>query len=112
MRGLISLTVIFFIALSGQARAERVFIECQAKTRTDKAQREFPGTTRFYVAYSTFIYKNSEINQVGEQKFKVSELNCDYRKLRVTDTSISFDCLLAGDNQAAEYLKKNGKRSC
>lgn len=57
MRGIISLAVIFFVALSAQPSAEREFIECQAETRTNiKADRDVRSFARFYLAYD--IVKN------------------------------------------------------
>ena len=131
MRGLISLAVIFFIALSAQASAkkknlgEKITVLCVGDI-TDKGSKDksIPADTKFYLSY----YVKTPEFQVNTIAYG-NEMDCEgaIPYFKITDVSISFTCDIGAEKLKAfesyeaevkektfygtfrEYRKKNWK---
>ena len=91
MRGLISLAVIFFVALSAQASA-KTFLRCQGESLNffpNGPENEVQ--SNFYVSYD--VGKGSKVKNL-----KVSQFKCDpFSKIYSDETKIIMHCSIKGD---------------
>ena len=104
MRGLISLAVIFFIALSAQANAKTfmAYIKCEGKVKHAKANdyKTPPvekGDVTFYFGYTQpddSLYKNYKLfhDLSMQSSYFEDGLDCLPMEVKLYEESISFEC--------------------